>query len=119
MDVLKRTDFQQLVETNGKWHISIYMPTHRAGNEQQQNPIRLKNLMAQAEKKLLDYGVRRPEVQALLQPAEELLRDHAFWQHQSDGLAVFLSNDVLQSGNNFFGQNNYVLQFHNDKQDLV
>ena len=92
MDVLKRTDLQQLVETNGKWHVSIYMPTHRAGNDRQQDPIRLRNLLAQAEKTLLDYGVRRPDVQKMMRPAEDLLIDHDFWQHQSEGLAIFISN---------------------------
>src|SRR6266542_3532264 len=91
MDVLKRTDLQQLVETNGKWHVSIYMPTHRAGNDRQQDPIRLRNLLAQAEKTLLDYGVRRADVQKMMRPAEDLLIDHDFWQHQSEGLAIFIS----------------------------
>lgn len=93
MDVLKRTDLKELVENDGKWHVSIYLPTHRAaGREQQQDPIRLKNLLAQAEKKLLEYDVRRPDMEEMLRPAQELLEDRNFWQHQSDGLAVFLSD---------------------------
>jgi hypothetical protein len=93
MDILKRTDFQQLVEKDGQWHVSIYMPTHRSGREQQQDPIRLKNLISKAEKTLLEYGVRRPDVQEMLNPAEELLIQNDFWQHQSEGLAVFMSED--------------------------
>jgi hypothetical protein len=91
MDVLRRSELRELVETNGKWHVSIYLPTHRVGNEQQQDPIRLKNLLAQAEKKLLDYGVRRPEAEELLRPAEDLLHDSIFWQQGSEGVAIFLS----------------------------
>ncbi len=94
MDVLKRTDLQQLVQTNREWHVSLYIPMHRAGNEQQQDPIRLKNLMAQAEKKLLDYEVRKPDVEELLRPVEDLLVARDFWQHPGDGLAVFLSKDA-------------------------
>jgi len=93
MDILRRTDFQQLVEMNGEWHVSIYMPTHRAGREQQQDPIRLKNLLSKAEKTLLEHGVRRPNVQEMLNPAEELLIESGFWQHQSEGLAIFMSED--------------------------
>src|SRR5919198_3023490 len=96
MDVLKRSDLQQLVQMNGKWHVSIYLPMHRAGNEQQQDPIRLKNLMAQAEKKLLDYHVRRPDVEELLRPAADLLVARDFWQHPGDGLAMFLSKDAAR-----------------------
>lgn len=94
MDTLKRTDLQQLVESNGEWHISLYMPTHPVGQEQLQDPIRLKNLLAEAEKNLINYAVRRPDVQEMLRPAEELLTDRDFWQSQGSGLAVFLSKDL-------------------------
>jgi hypothetical protein len=94
MDTFTRDELRQLVEADGKWHVSIYLPTQRAGNEQQQNPIRFKNLLAQAEKKLLDYDVRRPEVDEMLRSAADLLADPMFWQHQSDGLAAFLSKDL-------------------------
>jgi hypothetical protein len=92
MDVLTRTDLRELVEKDGKWHISMYMPTHRAGRDQQQGPIRLKNLMNEAEKKLQEFGVRRPEIEEMIRPAEEILLDRDFWQHQSDGLAAFLAS---------------------------
>jgi hypothetical protein len=72
------------------------MPTHRIGREQQQDPIRLKNLLAEAEAKLLANGLRRPEVQKLMLPAEELLWNRDFWQHQADGLAIFLTNDFYK-----------------------
>ncbi len=93
MDAITRTDLQELVERDGKWHISLYMPTHHAGRDQQQGPIRLKNLMNEAKKKLLEFGVRRPEVDEMIRPAEEILLDRDFWQHQGDGLAAFLADD--------------------------
>jgi hypothetical protein len=71
------------------------MPTHRLGREQQQDPVRLKNLLAEAETNLLANGLRRPKVQKLMQPAEELLWEKDFWQYQSDGLAMFLSSDFF------------------------
>ena len=95
MDILNPTDLKSLVAKQGKWCVSIYMPTHRLGQEQQQDPVRLKNLLAEAEAKLLANGLRRPKVRQLMQPAEELLWDKEFWQHQSDGLAIFLSNDYF------------------------
>jgi hypothetical protein len=92
MDILNPTDLKSLIKQQGKWSVSLYM-THRVGREQQQDPIRLKNLLAEAETKLLANGLRRPEVEKLMAPAEELLWRDNFWRHQSDGLAVFLSND--------------------------
>jgi hypothetical protein len=93
MDILNPTDLKSLIAQQGKWCISLYMPTHRLGREQQQNPIRLKNLLAETETKLLGNGLRRTEVQKLMRPAEELLWDKDFWRHQGEGLAIFLSND--------------------------
>jgi len=99
MDILNRTDLQELIEATGteKWYISLYMPTHPIGSEQQQNPIRLKNLLTRVKKDLSEYGVRKPDIEGLLQPAEELLLDSNFWQHQGEGLAVFLSNNFFRT----------------------
>ena len=93
MDILNPADLKSLIAQKGKWCVSIYMPTHRVGREQQQDPVRLKNLFAEAETKLLANGLRRPEVQKLMRPAEDLLWNDDFWRHQSDGLAIFLSNN--------------------------
>ena len=97
MDILKQKDLQQLIETSGKWCVSLYMPTHRVGRERQQDPIRLKNLIARAQEKLLESGMRSSEVRELMRPAESLLKDDDFWRHQSNGLAVFLSPDSSQT----------------------
>jgi hypothetical protein len=93
MDILNPTDLKSLIAQQGKWCVSLYMPTHNVGREQQQDPIRLKNLLAEAEAKLSANGLRRPEVQKLMRPAEDLLWNRDFWQHQSEGLVIFLSND--------------------------
>lgn len=96
MDILNPASLRSLIAQQGKWCVSLYMPTHRAGREQQQDPIRLKNLLAQAETKLLANGLRRPEVQKLMRPAEELLWNKEFWQHREDGLAIFLTDDLFR-----------------------
>jgi hypothetical protein len=92
MDILNPADLKSLIAQQGKWCVSIYMPTQLPGREQQQDTIRLKNLLAEAEVKLLANGLRRPEVRKLMRPAEELLWNSDFWKHLSDGLAIFISN---------------------------
>ena len=67
-------ELRQLAETNSPGCVSIFMPTHRAGLEQQQDPIRLKNLVTEAERRLAAQGMRAPDVRALLGPATELTR---------------------------------------------
>jgi hypothetical protein len=94
MDILSRDDLKNLSEKRDGWHVSIFMPTHRAGPETRQDPIRLKNLLGQAEEQLVAAGLRPPEAQARLEPASKLVQDGLFWQRQSDGLALFVSRDI-------------------------
>ena len=42
-------DLKALIETEGEWCVSILMPTVRTGTEVQQNPIRFRNLLREAE----------------------------------------------------------------------
>ena len=93
MDLLNPDELKTLIAQQGKWCVSVYMPTHRPGQDQQQDHIRLKNLLAEAETKLLANGLRRPEIQKLMNPAQELLWNQDFWRHPGDGLAIFLTND--------------------------
>lgn len=96
MSILSRAELRRLTKECEKWCVSIFMPTHRAGREIQQDPIRLKNLLGEAEERLLAGGLRAPEAQELLEPGEKLLVDSLFWQRQSDGLAIFLSSEVFR-----------------------
>jgi hypothetical protein len=96
MDFLTRAELEQLMRKEQQWCVSIYMPTHRTGREAQQDPIRLKNLLGEAEKGLSDRGVGTRDVQKMLEPASKFLEDSYFWQHQSDGLAIFISSNRVR-----------------------
>jgi hypothetical protein len=89
MDVVRRSDLQRLAVGKQGPCVSVFLPTHRAGPEVQQGPIRLKNLLRQATEVLKSDGVRAPEIDRLLAPLRSLLDDRLFWQYQSDGLALF------------------------------
>lgn len=77
-------------------HVSLFMPTVRAGAEIQQGPIRFKNLIGELESQLKKQEMRKPEIEALLNPAQARLQDNDFWQHQADGLAFFLAREFAQ-----------------------
>lgn len=99
MDIFPKTELRKLVEaqTVGCISTSIYLPTFRAGRtEVQQNPIRLKKALREAQERLEKVGLRRTEANAYLQPARRLLQDSSFWVNVSDGLAIFLSKDYLR-----------------------
>jgi hypothetical protein len=95
MDILTREDLKKLIRTPAGVCLSIYIPTHRTGKETEQGPIRLKNLLKEAEEHLLASGLRTPQIRTLLRPVDPLLVDSFFWQFQSDGLALFLSSTGL------------------------
>jgi hypothetical protein len=97
MSILTRDDLRTLIRKPRGWCVSVFIPTHRAGREIQQDRIRLKNLLREAEEHLVTSGLRGPEAKDLLEPAGRLLHDGLFWQHQSDGLAIFLSREVFRT----------------------
>jgi hypothetical protein len=90
-DLLTKERLESLMSTGGDQLVSLYMPAHRLPNEAEQDPIRLKNLLTKAEEQLKEQGMRTPTARALLQPAQALMGNSAFWRHQSDGLALFLA----------------------------
>ena len=89
MDAIRRIDLQRLALGRHGPCVSVFLPTHRAGHEVEQAPIRLKNLLRQATDVLKTDGVRAPEIDRLLAPLRGLLDDRLFWQYQSDGLVLF------------------------------
>ncbi len=95
IDTLSRETLKALIEQRAPASISLYMPTHRAGSQTQEGPVRLKNLLKQAERELFARGLRTRDVRNLLEPAEGLLSDALFWKYQSDGLSLFLSPGTL------------------------
>lgn len=97
MDQLSKDDLGALLETQPGWHVSIFMPMIQRGAETQQNPIRCKTLLRQAEEQLFANGLRPPEAQALVQPVQQLLTNRVFWQRQSHGLALFLAPHLVRA----------------------
>jgi hypothetical protein len=91
MNILTRTALNKLIDIEEQWCVSIYLSTHRTGMDIQQDPIRLKNLLKEAEQQLSARGVKLSVTHNILEPAVKLLQDSYFWQHQSNGLAIFLS----------------------------
>jgi len=95
MNLLNREDLTTLMGKQDDLCLSIYLPTYRAGIEIRQGRIRLKNLIAEAEKRLINSGLRSSEAKHFLEPLKKMTIDDLFWQHQRDGLAVFLSSDMF------------------------
>ncbi len=91
MDPIYRSDLRQLIEAGEDPCISIFLPTHRASADTLQDPVRLKNLIRDADGRLRLRQVAPKAADALLEPLRQLLDQHDFWQHQADGLSLFRS----------------------------
>lgn len=114
MPLLPIDDLKELVDQTQEVCVSLYMPTYRAGAETQQNPIRFKNLIRQAESNLSDYTFSPTDATAFLEPALQLDKDE-FWQHQREGLAVFITKGFCHSFKLPFSVNELVVvgdRFH-------
>ncbi len=91
MDLFSRQTLRTLAETQHDPCISLFMPTFRFESDQEQNPIRYKNVLKEAHRMLEANGLREDQIEPLLASARERLEDTMFWRNVSDGLAVFLT----------------------------
>jgi hypothetical protein len=96
MTLIPRADLERLAQRTDGPSISIYLPTHRTGREVEQDRIRLKNLIDEAEEQLLEAGASAGDVDELLGILkDQVLPQPLFWQHQLEGLSIFRSADLL------------------------
>lgn len=93
MNLLPKEELKLLMGKENGLCMSLFMPVYR-GEEAQQNQIRFKNLLKEAEGRLISSGLSIPEVKGLLDPAYNLIRDELLWC-QDDGLAVFVSGKLF------------------------
>ncbi len=75
--------------------LSLYQKTHRHHPENQQDPIRFRNLVKKLEESLGRKYPKR-EVASLLKPFYGLAGNHHFWNHTLDGLAVLGASGMFK-----------------------
>lgn len=91
IDAVTDSDVRALAGHQDGPCVSMFMPTHRAGPETRQDPLRFRNLMGEAAARLSEHGLTSREVVDFLAPVASLDGDTVFWRHMADGLAVFLA----------------------------
>jgi hypothetical protein len=75
--------------------LSLYQPTHRHHPDNQQDPIRFRNLIKTLEQSLLQKYPTR-EVRPLLEPLQDLAQQRDFWNYALDGLAILRAADLFR-----------------------
>lgn len=93
MDTISKDDLQRLIQIQDQDCISIFMPTHRTTADKEQDQIRFKNLLREAEKSLKDSPAQGISLRENLVSAGRLLQDESFWRQTADGLAFFISEE--------------------------
>jgi hypothetical protein len=95
-DLFTRVDLESLLGVRNDNCLSLFMPTAKAGPDVRQNPIRFKNLLAEAEESLSRRGMRSDISDKILDPLRKLVPDNAFWANQSSGFAALCLPDSLR-----------------------
>jgi len=96
MPILSAEEIKSLAGADDRPAVSLFMPAYPAGPETQQGPIRLGNMLREAEQRLVGDGCPSRQTRRLLAPAANLIEDANFWRHQGRGLAIFLSPNIFR-----------------------
>ncbi|HMR38952.1 MAG TPA: hypothetical protein PKA90_00840 [Ignavibacteria bacterium] len=96
--MITKNEFTELSKVHSEFCISIFIPTHRAGEEtlKGKDIIVLKNQLKSVKKELELQGMSEAEVKDFLKPADDLLEDPEFRKNMSDGLAIFISEELFR-----------------------
>ena len=92
IDIFSGRDLARLADARNGYCVSIFLPTHLLREKTTQDRIRLKNAVVEAQRELVELGMRTPDAKALLSPVDALRNDGQFWAHLDRGLAVFASS---------------------------
>ncbi len=96
MDQFPREELKTLLTPTGGHCVSLYLPAHGNPFEAREDPIRFRNLLKEAEERLIQEGLRAVEAKEFLAPMQRLLDEPSVWQYQPNGLVVFLSRDFFR-----------------------
>jgi Bacterial archaeo-eukaryotic release factor family 3 len=94
---ISRETLDELTTLELRPAVSILMPTHHAGPEIRQDPIRFKNLVREVEQELDARDLGKAEIAQIMGPAHALIDDRAFWRHQEQGLAVYAAPNFFRA----------------------
>lgn len=96
-DRFGRRELDELAQLAPSTCVSLYLPTHQYGAATAQDPVRLRNLLASAGRELAALDWNPSQIEELLRPGDELVANRDYWQHQSEGLAVFCAPGIFRA----------------------
>lgn len=98
MKTINKEDIRRLHEIKSDRFISIYIPTHKAGEavNNGKDIIVFKNQIQKLKNDLQDKGMAEPAAKEYLKEGYKLIDNTSFWHNQSDGLVVFIADDFFE-----------------------
>jgi Bacterial archaeo-eukaryotic release factor family 11 len=96
-DIPTRTEVERLLDSRDGLCVSIYVPTTPITPDADAGRIELKNLGAEAEKRLEAAGAHRSTVLEFRESLDELTEDNDFWAEQSHSLALFADSTGMHT----------------------
>ena len=94
---ISRQQIVELTKAAADPAISIYVAAPRNGPDVQHGRIQLKNFLIQAEKQLVERGMRHTLAIDLLAKARELDYDAEFWKNRLESVAMFIAEGTFET----------------------
>lgn len=94
---LSKKKFEALASKQHLHSVSIYLPMHKPGKEQNKSlgQAKLKSCIKEVHRALAEHQLKEDEINNYLKPVRDLIAEIAMWRNPSDGLAIFLNKDGL------------------------
>jgi hypothetical protein len=96
MNRIRRADLDILVKHTAGPCVSLFMPCTPGSRDSREDAVRIRELADQAERELIDQGMRRPEAEQLVAAIRALPDDEGNWQYRGQGLAAFAAPAFFQ-----------------------
>ncbi|MDR9418224.1 hypothetical protein [Gracilimonas sp.] len=116
MSLVNRETIEKLISKTQDINVTIFLPTHKKGEEGKQDSIRLKNLIQQAKSELIEQGWKENETDELFDPVIAKTEENQFWLHQDKGLAIYINKEYfdffkipVSPKENFYISNNFLV----------
>ncbi|GGO38909.1 hypothetical protein GCM10010991_36950 [Gemmobacter aquaticus] len=97
IDLPTRSEILKLLQTRGGPCVSIYLATPPLTEAAQKDRLALRSLAKEAVDQLSAAGVEKRSIWPIEAAVAEIEGDDAFWAHQANSLALFLTPDSLRS----------------------
>lgn len=94
-EFISHHDLEMLLNNQNTMSMTIYMPTNL--NDGQHSSARLKNIIYQAEKRMIENRIYNDRLkETLIKPLNNLLLQDEFWKNLSQGLAIYISQNIFE-----------------------